>query len=105
MAQDTFFSSKKTLNIRGNAVSLEVPAVMGIVNITPDSFYQGSRSQSEEHILKVVESMVDDGAAFIDVGGYSSRPGAADISAEEEIKRVVPAIQIIRKEFDNIYIS
>lgn len=105
MAQDTFFSSKKTLNIRGNAVSLQQPKVMGIVNVTPDSFYEGSRIQSEKDILQKVEKMIHDGASFIDIGGYSSRPGAVDISVEEEMERVAPAIELIRSTFDNIYIS
>ncbi|WP_235689716.1 dihydropteroate synthase [Fulvivirga lutea] len=105
MAQDTFFSSKKTLNIRGNAVSLNVPLVMGILNVTPDSFYEGSRVEQEKEIITRATKMVEDGAAIIDIGGYSTRPGAVDISVKEEIDRVIPAIKAIRKELTDSYIS
>jgi dihydropteroate synthase len=103
--QNTPFSINKTLNIRGRLVSLDKPAIMGVLNITPDSFYDGGRYNSDTAILKQAEKMLSDGATFIDVGGYSSRPGASDISTEEEIKRVVPAITTINKEFPQAILS
>lgn len=78
---------------------------MGILNVTPDSFYDGGRYATEKQILDRVEDMVTNGAAFIDIGGYSSRPGAADIGEDEEIKRVIPAIHLIRKNFPSVIIS
>ncbi len=78
---------------------------MGIVNITPDSFYDGGKSVSESAILNQVEKMLTDGATFIDVGGYSSRPNAEDISVEEEINRAIPAIDLILTHFPDTLIS
>ncbi len=78
---------------------------MGILNVTPDSFYDGGLYNRESDLLKQVEKMVGDGADFIDIGGYSSRPGAEDISIEEEWKRVGPAIQSIKKEFPSTLLS
>jgi dihydropteroate synthase len=78
---------------------------MGTINITPDSFYKGSRYNTEVEILKAATEMAQDGAAIIDVGGYSSRPGAADIPAREEGNRVLKAIKLIRKELPDAVIS
>lgn len=78
---------------------------MGILNITPDSFFKGSRFNTNSEILKQTEKMLSEGASFIDVGGYSSRPGAEDISVEEERSRVVKAIQAIAKEFPQAIVS
>ncbi len=78
---------------------------MGIINITPDSFYSGSRSNTEKEILSIAEKMLTEGATFLDLGAYSSRPGATDISAEEELKRMLPAIEIIIREFPDILLS
>jgi dihydropteroate synthase len=78
---------------------------MGVVNVTPDSFYAGSRHQAEDEILNRVEKMVADGATFIDIGGYSSRPGATDISETEELKRVLPAIRSINRRFSDTILS
>ncbi|QSE99448.1 dihydropteroate synthase [Fulvivirga lutea] len=78
---------------------------MGILNVTPDSFYEGSRVEQEKEIITRATKMVEDGAAIIDIGGYSTRPGAVDISVKEEIDRVIPAIKAIRKELTDSYIS
>lgn len=78
---------------------------MGILNITPDSFYSGSRVEEKNSVLKQAEKMILEGANILDIGGYSSRPGATDISIDEEIKRVVPAIESIRQKFPEVYIS
>lgn len=89
----------------GKLVDFTVPVVMGIVNITPDSFFKGSRFTTEAEILTQTEKMLAEGATFIDVGGYSSRPGADDISIQEELSRVVKAVQTIIREFPQAIIS
>jgi len=94
-----------TLNCNGQLVDLSQPIVMGIMNITPDSFYDGGKYKEEASILQNVERMLDEGAHIIDVGGMSSRPGAAIISVEEELNRVIPALDTITKEFPNSLIS
>jgi dihydropteroate synthase len=78
---------------------------MGVINITPDSFYEGSRYSDERSILSAVGKMVEDGADFIDIGGYSSRPGAATVPVEEEKKRVLPAIRLISSAYSETIIS
>ena len=103
--QNTAFSTNKTLNINGQLLDLSTPRVMGILNVTPDSFYDGGRFVAEREIIDQTEKMIEEGATFIDVGGYSTRPGASEISEEEEIKRSVTAIKILIKKFDNIIIS
>ncbi len=94
-----------TLNIKGDLMNFSVPKIMGILNVTPDSFFDGGKYNSSDKILKQVEKMVISGADIIDVGGYSSRPGASDISIDEELKRVIPVIKLIRKKFPNSLIS
>ena len=103
--KDTAFWSKKTLNLRGNLVSLTKPIVMGIINTTPDSFYSESRNQNEKEVLKKAEEMLKNGVTIIDIGGYSSRPGATDIGEEEELSRVVCHVENIRKELPELYVS
>lgn len=94
----------KTICCKGEIISFETPKIMGILNITPDSFYKNSRFEQKE-ACKQVEKMLKDGADFIDVGGYSSRPGANSVSEQEEILRVVPVIEEISKQFPNVFIS
>jgi dihydropteroate synthase len=84
---------------------METPRVMGILNVTPDSFFDGGRNSSDENILASVETMLREGATFIDVGGYSTRPGAAEVPANEEVRRVVSALRVIVKEFPFARIS
>lgn len=86
-------------------MDLDKPRVMGILNITPDSFYEGSRLSSNSDILKRAESMLEDGADILDVGAYSSRPGADEVSEEEELDRVLIALEKIRKEFPRAILS
>lgn len=93
------------INAGGNLIDLSVPKVMGILNFTPDSFYSGSRFDTEKDILEAAAAMLKDGADILDVGGYSSRPGAKDISSEEEGKRVFKAIKTINREFPDAVIS
>lgn len=95
----------KTLNCLGKLIDLSVPKVMGIINITPDSFYDGGKNFSESAIVKTAEKMLFDGATFLDVGGYSTRPGADEITEEEEISRTVKAIELILKNFPEALIS
>lgn len=96
---------KNTINIGGRLFSLEQPVVMGILNVTPDSFFPGSRKQSEEDIRNRVIQIRDEGAAMIDIGGYSSRPGADDVSPEEETARLLTGIRTTRQEWPDAIIS
>lgn len=95
----------QTLNCRGNLIDLSVPKVMGIINVTPDSFYDGGKTFSEKEILKQTEKMLAEGATFLDVGGYSTRPGAEEILETEEIRRVVEAVESMLKRFPEALIS
>jgi len=96
---------KRTINCKGKLIDLESPKVMGILNVTPDSFFSESRVRSNEKMLSKVASMLHDGATFIDVGAYSSRPGAPFVSEDEEKNRLYPALEIILKEFPEVLIS
>jgi dihydropteroate synthase len=93
------------INAGGKLIDLQIPKVMGIINITPDSFYKGSRYNTDLEILKAVVKMIEDGADIIDVGGYSSRPGAKDISYEEESRRVLNALKLISAELPSAILS
>lgn len=97
--------NKKTLNIRGRLVDLSTPLVMGIINITPDSFYSGSRVTSESELVEKVGRMLTEGAALIDIGGYSTRPGAQEVGAEEEGDRIESAVEPLTKYFPELIIS
>ncbi|RFZ91719.1 dihydropteroate synthase [Mucilaginibacter conchicola] len=105
MAKDTFFQKKTTINAGGKLIDLALPKVMGIINITPDSFYADSRKTDAKSVLQQVEKMLNDGADFLDIGAYSSRPGAADISAQEEMDRLLPAVETIAKKYPEAIIS
>ncbi|NBB26705.1 dihydropteroate synthase [Cellulophaga sp. BC115SP] len=93
------------INCRGKLIDLAQPRVMGILNITPDSFFERSRVHTVEEILKQAEKMLSSGATFLDLGGHSTRPGAMPVSEEEEIKRVLPATEVILKHFPEALIS
>lgn len=95
----------KTLNIKGQLISLSEPLVMGILNITPDSFYVGSRKQTEVEIHERIEAILNEGGSIIDVGGYSSRPDAAEVSLEEEMNRVAFALKIIEAHYPEAIVS
>ncbi|MEM6299055.1 MAG: dihydropteroate synthase [Bacteroidota bacterium] len=95
----------QTLNLNGKLLDLSIPKVMGILNVTPDSFFSGSRVESERVILEQVEKMLSEGAAILDVGGYSTRPDASDIPVEEEISRIRPAIKAIKRAFPTAIVS
>ena len=94
-----------TINCKGQLIDLSTPKVMGILNVTPNSFYDGGKFKSESDILNQVGKMLNDGATFIDIGAYSSKPNAEFVSEEEEISRIIPIINIILKHFPNTLIS
>ena len=94
-----------TINCKGKLIDFSTPRVMGILNITPDSFFDGGKYKNESDILHQTEKMLTEGATFIDVGAYSSRPGAAHISEEEELQRIVPVIELLVQNFSDIVIS
>ncbi len=94
-----------SLNCKGRLLSWKDPIVMGVLNMTPDSFYSGSRIHNEEMLLGQAEKMLSEGAAILDLGGLSSRPGAGEISLSEELGRVVPAIQLLSGRFPEAIIS
>lgn len=94
-----------TINCKGKLIDFNTPKVMGVINTTPNSFYAESRKTSAEDILKQAESMLAAGATFLDLGGYSTQPGAPTISETEEINRVLPAIELILKNFPKALIS
>ncbi|GAB4246845.1 MAG: dihydropteroate synthase [Ekhidna sp.] len=96
--------SKHTINLRGEIIDLSKPKVMGIINLTPDSFYGGSRKSGDD-VLHTAEQMLEEGATFLDLGGYSSRPGAENVSEEEELRRVIAPITSIMKQFPDAVIS
>jgi len=94
-----------TINCKGQLIDLSTPKVMGILNLTPDSFYDGGRYKNDSHVLNRVETMLNDGATFMDVGAYSSRPNAEHISEDEELKRIAPVVELILKSFPDILLS
>ncbi|MEZ4792751.1 MAG: dihydropteroate synthase [Gelidibacter sp.] len=94
-----------TINCKGQLIDLSAPKVMGILNLTPDSFYDGGKFQDELTILKQVERMLVEGATFIDVGAYSSRPNAEDISEDAELRRILPIVVLVLKEFPDVLLS
>ena len=98
-------SATTLLSPHGRVLSLHRPQVMGILNLTPDSFFAGSRVASEKDLLVRAEAMLAAGAAVLDLGAYSTRPGADDISAEEETERLLPAVQLLRQEFPQVFLS
>jgi len=98
-------SRPRYINAGGRLIDLEIPRVMGIINVTPDSFYSGSRFSDEQSVAEAAGSMLSEGADILDVGGYSSRPGADDISVEEERKRTIGAIKLIMREFPQAIVS
>jgi len=97
--------SKYTINLRGELVDISQPLVMGILNVTPDSFFDGGRYETEKAILDRCIRIISEGGKIIDVGAYSSRPGAGDVSQEEEWRRIENALRLIRKEFPDVWLS
>ena len=93
------------INIKGNLLDLNKPKIMGILNVTPDSFFDGGLYNTEKKVDIHVMKMIEDGMDILDVGGYSSRPGAKEISIDEEIDRVIPVVKFIRKEYPELILS
>ncbi|NQU88050.1 MAG: dihydropteroate synthase [Mariniphaga sp.] len=100
-----FLKRKSTLNLGGELIDLSSPIVMGILNVTPDSFYNGSLIKDENELLKRAEKMLDDGATILDIGAISTRPGSDIISTKEELERLLPSVIAIRKNFPDAHIS
>mgnify|MGYP006382437465 FL=1 len=94
-----------TINCKGQLIDLSTPKVMGILNVTPDSFYDGGKNDSEQLIIDKVHKMLNDGATFIDIGAYSSKPNAEFVSEEEELNRILPIVKLLVKVFPEINIS
>lgn len=94
-----------TINIKGRLITFDTPKVMGIVNVTPDSFYSGSRTQGRDEIKDRVMTLVDEGADILDLGGYSSRPGADDVSAEEEYSRLARGLEVVKEVAPDVPVS
>ncbi len=94
-----------SLNIGGRLLSLDTPQVMGILNVTPDSFYAESRTAGEENILNRVNQILQEGGSIVDIGAYSSRPGADEVTTEEEMRRLREALTVIRREHSDIILS
>ena len=103
--KNTDFQQKLTLNVRGSQLDLSSPKLMGIINLTPDSFFDGGRNNSIENALKKSEEFLAEGADLLDLGAYSSRPGAEHISEETEHERLIPVVKAIAKEFPQALIS
>lgn len=105
MTKVNHFNQINSILIKGNLIDLSKPKIMGILNITPDSFYSESRKQNTQEILLTAEKMINEGAEILDIGGMSTRPGAETIESDDEIKRIEEPIKLIRKEFPEILLS
>ena len=103
--KDTFFSRKRTINCGGELLDLKQPRVMGILNITSDSFYDGGKYNTNQAILSQIRKMYSDGCDILDIGAYSSRPGANKVSIDEELNLLLPVLEAVRKDFPDIIIS
>lgn len=105
MIKDSLISRKFSLNIKGKLIDLNSPKIMGILNVTPDSFFKGSRIVTEKVLLGQAEKMLKDGAHFLDIGGFSTRPNANNVTEDEELQRVIPFIKKLILEFPEAIIS
>ncbi|MBN1117537.1 MAG: dihydropteroate synthase [Bacteroidales bacterium] len=105
MDKDTLFYKKHTINCGSRLISIETPIVMGILNLTPDSFYDGGQINSTKDVNNKVKKLIDEGAAIIDVGAYSTKPGAEDVSVHEEKIRLEPGLNLIRERYPDTIIS
>jgi len=103
--KDTFFSKKRSIKCRGEIIDLSEPKIMGILNVTPDSFFDGGRLKTLEDIKNHVSEMIIEGCDILDIGAYSSRPGAEMVTEKEELNRLIPVLELIKKQFPEIIIS
>lgn len=101
----TTYNLQPTINCKGNLIDLSQPKVMGILNLTPNSFYDGGKHKEADEVVSQVEKMLNDGATFIDIGAYSSKPNADFVSAVEEMNRLLPIVDLLLKKFPDILIS
>ena len=101
----SLFSKKRSINVGGKLLDLGKPVVMGILNITPDSFYDGGKYLTESDIINRAEEIILQGGKIIDIGAFSTRPGSGEISIEEELNRLMPALKIIRERFPEVDLS
>ena len=98
-------NTPRYINVNGRLMDLSEPQVMGILNVTPDSFYAGSRAETEQDIIRRLHQIMDEGASIVDIGGYSSRPGAQEVSAAEEMERLRMGLELIRKHRPDAVVS
>ena len=103
--QPLFLNRRSTINCRGHLIDTSIPKVMGIINITPDSFYSASRFRVESDINNRVEDIIEEGGDMVDVGAYSTRPGADELPEQEELDRLLPALTLIRKKYPDLIVS
>jgi len=103
--KNTLLPIQTTLQSKGRILNLAHPLVMGILNATPDSFYTKGKDSDKDGLLKIAEKMIRDGATILDIGGATTKPGAALISPAEELDRVIPAIELIHKNFPDVWLS
>src|SRR3989304_7541812 len=101
MARTKIFEKKLSLNCKGKIIDLSAPKIMGIINITPDSFFDGGKYLTDNEIIARITQLIEDGADFIDIGAVSARPGAEMVSQEEEWTRFLPALEMVKKNFEN----
>lgn len=97
--------SDKSINLKGHLLTLETPVVMGILNVTPDSFFAGSRQRDDAAIAQRIESILSEGGSMVDVGGYSSRPDAAEVSEADEWRRLEPALKRLQRDYPEVPVS
>src|SRR6056297_1914337 len=100
-----FLKRKNSINLGGELIEFSNPVVMGIINVTPDSFYDGGKLEDEKVLLSAVEKMVTNGATFIDIGAVSTKPGAAMVSTKDELGRLLPAVHAVRNNFPDVHLS
>ena len=100
-----FLKRKSSINLNGRLIDLSRPVVMGILNVTPDSFYDGGKYETEKKIIKRAEEILEQGATIIDIGAISTRPGTEEISTKDEIDRLLPAVRAVKKAFPEAFIS
>lgn len=100
-----FLKRKNSINLNGQLLDLSQPVVMGIINVTPDSFFDGGKYKTEKKVVKRAEEILEQGGAVIDIGAVSTKPGSEGISTKDEIERLLPAVKAVKKEFPNAFIS
>ena len=103
--EQSYFDKRKSINLAGELIDLSSPIVMGILNVTPDSFYDGGKYQTEKSILNRAEEIISQGGKIIDIGAFSTRPGSKEVSLKEALNRIVPAVKAIRDKFPQMHLS